>query len=288
MYPQADHVQFVENGYDDLVVIIDETYALRFPRHAGALARSQFERDILQDLEHHDFGAVAVPRLLGSHENPRYLITSFVPGQTLTPAFIRRLPRPAQQTLAEDIAQFTFELHNALSVDRVKQIRERFGLEGQEEDPWEVYFERLLLRAVLPTRQQDAVAKEYYERWSQIVPTAKQIMLHDDLHTENMLFKGNRLSGVLDFGDTNIGSPEQELRQLYRINDAITVWAAKAYGKLSGQDLDPNIIRIWAITQELSTYSERLQAGSTDHPAFHTPAAPPAAPVSACMSRASW
>lgn len=268
LYPQAQRVQFVEHGYDNLVVLIDETFALRFPRHAGASARSQYEALLLQDLEHYDFGSIAIPRLLGSHDDPPYLITSFIAGHALTPTQLGQLPRPTQQEFAEDVAQFAFGMHNALPVDRVMELRERFGLEGQKEEPWDVYFKKLLYNATLPIRQQDTVAKDYYEKWSHLEFTTNQVVVHDDLHTENMLFQGNRLGGVLDFGDTNVGTPEQELRQLYRINATITEQAAVAYGKLLGQHLNLEAIRIWAITQELSAYAERLSAGMTDHHAF--------------------
>jgi hypothetical protein len=83
-----------------------------------------------------------------------------------------------------------------------------------------------------------------------------------------MLFENQKLIGILDFGDTNIGTPEQELRQLYRINEIVLVAAVKMYEHLSGYTLNLEASKIWAITQELAAYSGRLLSNNKNHPSF--------------------
>ena len=92
--------------------------------------------------------------------------------------------------------------------------------------------------------------------------------MHDDLHTLNMMFEDNRLIGILDFGDTNVGTPEQELRQLYCINDDVMFAAVSEYQKLSGQELNVEALKLWAIMQELAVFSKSFIASKTNHHTF--------------------
>lgn len=94
------------------------------------------------------------------------------------------------------------------------------------------------------------------------------MVVHDDLNAENMLFQNHGLVSILDFGDAYIGLPEQEFRQLYRINDLILTAAAKKYEELSGKRLNIEASRAWAIVQELAVYAELLVKKDTEHPSF--------------------
>ena len=49
LYPNAKHITLVDHGYDNLVVLVDQAYALRFPRNEGALLRSRYESTYLQN-----------------------------------------------------------------------------------------------------------------------------------------------------------------------------------------------------------------------------------------------
>lgn len=264
-YPSAGKITVVEHGYDNIVVLIDEQYALRFPRNEDAYARGQYEKQVLQHLETLD--TVSVPRILGEHANPPYLVTSFVAGEHLSPNTIRSFPMEAQQKLGENIAEFAYGMHTAFLVEDAVRIRKELRLDERLEEPWPIYFKHLLADNKMLTAAQAAIAKSYYEQWKQITP-GPLVVVHDDLHTENMLFKDNHLCGVLDFGDTNIGTAEQDLRQLYRINETVVNAAANKYSELSGRQFDVEALKLWAIMQELASYAERLATNNTNHHAF--------------------
>lgn len=266
IYPSANKIDIVESGYDNVVVLVDHSFAVRFPRNKNAYVRSKYEKQILEHLE--SIQTVDVPRVLGDHINPPYLITSFVAGSHLSPNDINKLPITLQKELGEKIAQFAYELHSAISVKEARHIRKRLKLDEMKEESWDIYFENTILLRKFPTIGQDSIAKDYYEKWEEFSVTDSPVVVHDDLHGENLLFNNNILSGVLDFADTNIGTPEQELRQLYRINATVLRAATDTYTHLSGQILNLDAIKTWAIMQELAAYSERLFANNTNHPAF--------------------
>lgn len=265
-YPSASKLTVIDYSYDNIVVLINEQFALRFPRNKNAYARSQYEKQILQHLE--TLETVNIPHILDEHINPPYLVTTFVTGKHLSPSDICGFSTTEQRRFGEDIAVFAHKMHTALPVDEARHTRKKLGLDELSEEPWPIYFERHLSNNTLLTSDQAAVANNYYDQWRKISSSSPLVVVHDDLHTENMLFKDNRLCGVLDFGDTNIGTAEQDLRQLYRINDTVVNAAARKYSELSGRQLDVEALKLWAIMQELASYAERLATNNTNHHAF--------------------
>lgn len=266
LYPNIRKLQVIDRGYDNIVITVGDTYAVRFPRNVNALARSNYERHVLKKLE--NLFAIEVPKVLGAHTNPPYLITSFVPGSHVSSRDINLLPLALQTEFGQTVARFAYTMHMALSVTETRHMRQEWGLDELLEEPWDTYFHKYLYIQTFPTAEQDQIAKDYYAKWQKFqAETHKSVVLHDDLHTENMLFSNGRLCGVLDFGDTNIGSPEQELRQLYRINEHILAAAIAEYSQLSGSALDIEMSKTWAIVQELVVYIEKVE-GDIHHHSF--------------------
>lgn len=267
LYPSAESITMVEHGYDNIVALVDYMYAVRFPRDQNAYARSQYEKHILKHLEMVD--TITIPRILSDHANPPYLVTSFVSGRHVSSKDIASLPMQQQRAFGKMVAQFAYAMHTTLILEDELKIRRELKLDNLTDEPWPLHFEKTTLEFPFPTPQQDAIAKKYYALWNEICNVDPQVVVHDDLHTENMFFDNNNyLVGILDFGDTNVGTPEQELRQLYRISEEVLLAAVYEYETVSGKALSIKAIKTWAVTQELATYSEKLAKGETGHPVF--------------------
>lgn len=266
MYPQAKQVTLIEHGYDNIVGLIDDVYAVRFPRNSNAYKRSQYEKEILRSLS--GLKSISLPRIIDERSTPPCLVTTFVQGVHLSPSDVNGFTPEQQDNFGKSVGRFAFELHSLLSVDEARKFRKKLGLDELEEEPWAIYMEKTLVKTTFPTNVQDELAKHYFELWKQHATDEGLVVVHDDLHTENMLFEQGHLSGVLDFGDTNIGTPEQELRQLYRINEKVLRSAIAEYSDHSGLQLNLDAAINWAVAQELAAYSERLMANNTKHPAF--------------------
>jgi aminoglycoside phosphotransferase (APT) family kinase protein len=266
MYPQAKQITLIEHGYDNIVGLIDGLYAVRFPRNSNAYKRSQYEKEILRNLS--ELKSISLPHIIDERDTPPCLVTTFVHGVHLSPIDVNGFTPEQQEDFGKSVGRFAFELHSLLSVDEAREFRKKLGLDELEEEPWPIYMEKRLVKTKFPTNKQDELAKQYFELWKQHDTEEGLVVVHDDLHTENMLFEKGRLSGVLDFGDTNIGTPEQELRQLYRINEKVLRSAIAEYSAHSGLQLNVDAAINWAIAQELAAYSERLTTNNTKHPAF--------------------
>lgn len=266
LYPGSS-IRMVEHGYDNLVILVDDRYAVRFPRRENPYKRSLYERELLKSLD--SIKSLIIPKFVAEHDNPPYVVTTFVPGEHTTSFEINEdYSVDQQRDMAEKLAEFAFELHSTLSLEKETEMRVKFDLDNTSDEPWPVFFRKLLKEPHLPDPIQAKIALQYYERWNEVANKKPTTVIHDDLHTQNLMFVDKKLVGVIDFGDTNIGIPEQELRQLYRISEPILKYGIKRYEELSGQQLDIETAKLWAITQELATYTEKLLAGDFTHPSF--------------------
>lgn len=275
IYPNAKRITLVEHGYDNIVGLVDEVYAVRFPRNTDTYRRSQYEKSVLQGISQQP--ELEIPNILGERSNPPCLITSFVHGKHLNAKGLNSLAPAAQEQFAQAIARFAYELHQSLSVSEVRGFRKEFAIDKLDED-WSDYFANHLSSVSLPNPKQNELITYYYSAWQKYGNNKNIVVVHDDLHTDNLLFENGVLVGVLDFGDTNIGTPEQELRQLCRINEAILRVAVETYSQLSGLELSFEAAKTWAIVQELGSYADRLSTGSTNHPSF----------IRACNNLNNW
>jgi aminoglycoside phosphotransferase (APT) family kinase protein len=237
LYPNSQEITIVEHSYDNIVALIDTNYAIRFPRDKNSYARSLHEKHLLRQLE--NVKTLEVPRLLGECTYPPYLITSFVPGRHVSPSYIHSLSKNQQYNFAKTLAQFAYAMHSAFALDEELLLRKKLKLDELEDgEPWAIYFKETVKDYHFPTVFQDKIAKKYYKEWVDMCDVTPTVVVHDDLHTENMMFNDDDiLTGVLDFGDTNVGTPEQELRQLYRISEDIMLTAVQEYQRLSGRYL---------------------------------------------------
>lgn len=265
LYPDAKQVDFVEHGYDNVVALVDEQFAIKFPRYETAYLRDQYERLVLLDLA--NLEGFVIPKVLGRGDNPPHVILSFVQGKHLSVDDIDQLPNQKQKEFAQKLAKFAFKMHLMLSPKHARQQREKLGLE-QMDQPWVVYFEEVIVKVQFPRPEQDKLAKEYFAKWQNLEYSTPTIVVHDDLQMDNLMFEDNTLVGVIDFGDTILGNPEQEFRKLCRINDFVLQTAVETYEQLSGYKLNIEAIKLWAILQELAIYSDKLFKHDFDSAAY--------------------
>jgi len=268
LYPDAQNITMIGHSHDNIVALVDTRYAVRFPRDKNAYARSLYERHIIKQLENAE--TLKIPSILCEYADPPYVITSFVPGHHISSANVRALSKNYQQDFAKSVARFAYTMHTTFVLDEELPLREELGLDKLEDnEPWPVYYKRVVRNGDFPTAKQDELAKKCYADWVNLCDVAPTVVVHDDLHTENMMFDdGNNLLGILDFGDTNAGTPEQELRQLYRIGEDVMLAAVQEYQRLSGRKLNVEAIKLWAIMKELADYSKALEAKNTNHHSF--------------------
>lgn len=255
-------VDFIEHGADNVVALVNKEFVFRFPRNEQAAKRLAFETALLQKAGK-QLTAVQIPELLKVHVQPLYVVAKYIDGDHLTGPQIQALPEEAQVAIGRKIATFTRQFNQAISGLEVRRLRSESAVDNLDE-PWEPYFERLFVKDRLPNERLRPFVDEYYSLWKDYVSKEQRIYaIHDDLHPSNLLFSSSQLTGIVDFGDANTGSIEEELRWLYLMGPTVLQSAADTYQQLSGEQVNLEHVRVWAIMHELSSYTSGLAKQQT-------------------------
>jgi aminoglycoside phosphotransferase (APT) family kinase protein len=245
-FPLAGSLRTINDGQENLVVVLDESFVMRFPRSEEIWNRSITERRVLERLRTSD---MPIPHLTRVSEDPAYIIVSYLHGHQILSKELRSLPTSILEQIGKSIAAFAFEFHERLTLDEFQ------SLIHPPTWSYDDYLKRVLFEKTDKNPHIDAFAKTYYHKWQNRRQTSEKVIVHDDLHLGNLLFDEKyRLSGVLDFGAVCVGTPEQDLRQTYRLGQAGFEAAAATYEKLSGRPFDREMAKLWTVTQELATY----------------------------------
>jgi aminoglycoside phosphotransferase (APT) family kinase protein len=258
LYNNEPLVRIINDGLENLVVIVNETYVVRFPRTEQIWQSSTAERYILEKLS--SFSDMPIPKLIRASEDPAYIVTSYVKGDHLTIGQIRSLPERTLQKIGMEMAEFAYAFHTRLLPDNIQPFL------TPRSWSYDDYLKRVLFDRQDPNPKVDALAKQYYQAWLD-KKLSDELVIHDDLHTGNLLFDDEYNLSVLDFGAVTIGTAEQELRQAYRLGDVALESAASTYETLSGKPFDRDTAKLWTITQELGAYCREESGGAHERAA---------------------
>ena len=259
----VEEITYIEHGVDNIVAVVNKRFVFRFPRREDAAKRLAYETALLQM-----FGkaihSVASPKVLQVHTMPLYVVSDYIAGEHLTVDQIKALSEEEQVAVGRTIAAFVVELNKAISSLQVQRLRNEAQVDSLQEE-WAIRFDRQFMRERLPNDRLRPVVEEYYTMWKDyVVHEQRTLAIHDDLHPANLLFVGSKLNGVVDFGEANTGSVEEELRWVYSMGDIVLKAAIGHYQQLTGQVINADHVRVWVIMQELSAYTRDLARQQTD------------------------
>lgn len=261
--PKVQELTYIEHGADNIIALVNKEFVFRFPRHENAAKRLAYETALLQKISGH-ITAVAIPEVLKVNTMPLNIVAKYIPGDHLTGRQIQQLSEEDQIAIGRKIAEFIAQLNQAVSGLEIRRIRAEAAVDSLEE-PWPVYFNRLFVTSALPNDRLRPIVNQYYGQWKNNVQSEQAVSaIHDDLHPSNLLFFGNKLTGIVDFGDTNTGSIESELRWLYLMGDTVLQSAISHYQELTGNSVNYEHVRVWAIMHELSSFTSGLMSQKTE------------------------
>ena len=263
--PDADGIMYVEHGHSNLVAQVDERYVFRFPRDADMLKRFEYETALLQLLGERQLAPL--PSVYKKSLQPAFAVLQFLPGEHLTQVEVLALSPAKQATYGAQLASFVYAFQQSVTVAEVKKLRQATRVD-EVEDRWERYLPKAF--ATPPANENlRTIIDHLYGEWQTMVVTEhRDIVVHGDLHGQNILFADGRLSGVLDFEFADVGSIEQECRTLYQFGEHLLDGFVHEYERLSKKTIRLDHVRTWAIVGELATFCTRTRRGQTSHPSY--------------------
>ncbi|MGN7454273.1 phosphotransferase [Paenibacillus pasadenensis] len=202
-------------GWDNTVFLIGDEYVFRFPRRTFAIGTIRIEGKLLPKLE--PYMTIPYPKPLfygeASDEYPApFLGYAYVPGD-----FPIGLTEERRALSVEKLAKFLRRLHEfpvqaALKGGARQDHRNLTDIASRK-----VQMTGFLSKVVehLSPEESDAI-EAYMGRLQKDRVESVNVLLHGDLHFKNMLVNENGIvSGIIDWGDLNVGHPACDLSVAY-------------------------------------------------------------------------
>lgn len=237
-------------GWDCIAVDVDDRLIFKFPRDDDARQALAIEASLLAVLRPRV--TMPVPDLTLFSEPTQFSRHRKLPGEHLETPQYDRLPEPARQQLAVDMALFYAQLH---SLPAGVMEAAGAGPIGAWLPPEQI------LRRVWPVLPEDLrdFAEQTVAAWQRLLPDPHgTIYGFFDGHGWNMAFDhdAQSLNGIYDFGDSGFGDLHQEFIYSNFIGRDLTARIVAEYEAMTGRALDRERIELLSAVLRLSELAE--------------------------------
>jgi aminoglycoside phosphotransferase (APT) family kinase protein len=226
-----------EKGEDHHVLVLDGRFVFRFPRHANHPTGLALEMAVLRALR----GRCALPMPDYRYVSPAGDFAGYelIEGVELTPGRFAGLSRVVQERVLEQLAGFLSAIH-ALAPDDIVADMGAAGdvwprLRTPAEEAEDGRSRRLPpIAGAYPALT--PLVEDFYARFEQREAGAPRV-LHSDVTSDHLLLapSADRLAGVIDFGDVELGDPTYDFAYLWSYGDWAPLFVFERYA-LRDQD----------------------------------------------------
>jgi aminoglycoside phosphotransferase (APT) family kinase protein len=255
-------IRLLAAGWDNVVYLVDDRWAFRFPRRAIAVAGVEREISTLPRIAPNLPLPIPEPRYVGmpSGDYPwPWFGARFLPGIELAAAGI---PDDQRGPLAATLGAFLAALHApamaarigpGLPVDPMRRADMGFRVPGTRARIDGLVAKRLW-------QATDGVSRLLADA-ERLPPPSRTVLLHGDLHVRHVLVdEGGGPTGVIDWGDLCVGDPSIDLSLAYGsfVGDARRVFL-DAYGLVDGlTELRARVIAVF-LAAALLAYADDVR-----------------------------
>lgn len=209
-YPELGSLPMEVNelGMNNAVVIVDRSFVFRFPRYLQGLKTMQAEVKLLNSL---------ADRLPLDIPNPSYTCFTNSPDESFCgypmlpgrPFWGNELPKDEarQRKLAQQLARFLNALHS---------IPRENSNQGDPLLKWQTFYSRVqvdLFKFMSEQGRQKVVncIEDFLVRENFCY---QNVLIHGDFGPTNILWDGEDITGVIDFGSAKLGDPATDIASL--------------------------------------------------------------------------
>lgn len=209
-----------EEGWDNIAVIINDELLFRFPRKQEYAKRIPLEKELCTILSH-SLQEIKVPQYHLIYKNdsddvPRCSYYTLIHGEPLKTETVAKLENTELKAIITQLATFLAALHS-IPLKSVKAL-------GFSTEKTLIYWKELqktlnqYLANNLTSLQKSTLNRLFENFFACIdISTFQNTIIHADFTQHHILFnKQNKsISGVIDFGDAQIGDPAFDFAGLY-------------------------------------------------------------------------
>jgi len=201
---QFKRAALIDHGDDNLVVMLDGDWIVRFPRTDEYRGRFAAELNLLAKLA--PLSPVPVPQYVHVAEGQAFGAYRRIQGREMTPAAFAAMAAADQRSLLSSLASFLSTLH-ALPAETILQPDGTIARTWSGAQFAGLY--RSTRRAeIARTVSPKALARfdAFHDALAILQPGVVRLA-HDDLSDDHILVDGSRLAGIIDFSDAAFGDP---------------------------------------------------------------------------------
>jgi aminoglycoside 2''-phosphotransferase len=207
----ARSMRLNEDGLINDVVIVNEEFVFRFPKHEYSFKHFENEIKILRLLE----GRLTLPIPRPFYVGRDCMAYRMIPGETLRPDLLLRMPEDDRQGVADQLAQFFKELHGFPLVEFAdSEIPAADSLRKYE--GWVNAYERIREKVfpLLIPYLRDSLTKHFETHLAERENFEYELRLvNTDIPPYHIMFdrERRRVNGIIDFGCAGLGDPAHDL-----------------------------------------------------------------------------
>ncbi len=196
--------RLAQTGFDHAVIVLDNAYVFRFPRHEYYRTGLLCEIRLLSALQ--KASTVCLPEYRFLPRSGKFGGYQMLQGRDLRPSLFRQLSRPTQENVVVQVADFLSTLH---ALPATILARPDGTIPDRQGDPRfsDCDFERRLpyFQGRVDRQLVNAMAR-FFATPNAPTPTV-QCVVHGDLVQNHLLLDLHNRIGVLDFGEAGLGDP---------------------------------------------------------------------------------
>lgn len=206
---KIDELRYLSSGDDSDTFLCNEQYVVKLPKRDTVRNTQKREFELYRFLEHCNL-SYQTPTVV--YQSDQFNIMTYIKGEHITYEQYHKLSEKEKDALACDEATFLKELHS-IAID----CSDNFFSDVLENKQDKFLKDKEMLITILKKEQlMTADIREHIELiYSNILKNTVLFeyipcLVHNDFSADNMIFRKNRLFGVIDFGDFIVGDPDND------------------------------------------------------------------------------
>lgn len=187
-------------GLDHIVVILDDKYIFRFPKNDYYKRKIKVEMKLLSELQKKtskipDYRFISKDQSFGGYP--------IIDGKPLSTKKFKKFTNQQKIQLANELADFLTVLHK-IPISKAQNIGLKF--EWSHQDELMQYKDRRKHIKKVLNQEELLFVDNLMEKYVSL-KLPENCLVHHDLSEDHILAKNNKLSGIIDFGDSSLNDP---------------------------------------------------------------------------------
>ena len=215
-------VKQITGGLDHVVLILDDKYVFRFPKNDYYKKKIKVEMKLLSKLQKK---TSKIPYYKFVPNDQSFGGYPLIDGEPLSAKKFNNFTNQQKKQLANELADFLTALHKT-PISKAKKIGLKF--EWSHQDELKQYKERRKHIIKVLNQKELCFVDNLMEKYVSL-KLPKNCLVHHDLSEDYILAKNNKLSGIIDFGDSSLNDPAVDFAWFWELGEDFVQKVYKRY-----------------------------------------------------------